>query len=186
MSYQTVIDDGTERLEKSLAHLKDQLRGIRTGRATTALVDNVRVEYYGTPTPLSQLASVSIPEPRQLVIKPFDASVLKEIEKAVGKADLGCLPQNDGTVIRLTLPALSGDQRKKYASKVKDMCEETRVSMRNTRRELNKTSDAMQKASDLTEDDNRKLHGDIQDLLKTYEKKVDAVMAKKVEEITEV
>ncbi|MEX1025950.1 MAG: ribosome recycling factor [Planctomycetota bacterium] len=186
MSYQSVIDDGTERFEKSLAHLKDQLRGIRTGRATTALVDNVRVDYYGTPTPISQLASVSIPEPRQLLIKPFDASVLKEVEKALGKADLGALPQNDGQLVRITLPPLSGDQRQKFAGKVKELAEEARVSMRNTRRELNKASDAMQKDGELTEDDNRKLHTDIQDLLKTYEAKVDDVYTKKVEEITEV
>lgn len=185
MSYQSVIDSGTEHFEKTLAHLKDQLRGIRTGHATSALVDNIRVDYYGTPTPISQMASVTIPEPRCLVIKPFDVSALKEIEKALAKSDLGTTPQNDGKVVRINLPPLSGDQRKKYAGKAKDLCEEARVAMRNTRRDLNKQSDAMQKSSELTEDDNRKLHSDIQDLLKSFEKKVDEVMSKKIEEITE-
>ena len=106
MSYQSVIDSGTEHFEKTLAHLKDQLRGIRTGHATSALVDNIRVDYYGTPTPISQMASVTIPEPRCLVIKPFDVSALKEIEKALVKSDLGTTPQNDGKVVRINLPPL--------------------------------------------------------------------------------
>ena len=100
----------------------------------------------GTATPINQLASVSIPEPRQILVKPFDASVLKEVSKAIMQTDLGSAPQDDGKVIRLTLPPLSGEQRKKYAAKVKEMCEETRVAMRNTRRDLNKSSDAMKKS----------------------------------------
>jgi len=186
MTYKTVLDDGRERFEKALTHLKDQLRGIRTGRASTALVDNIRVDYYGTPTPINQLASVSIPEPRQILIKPFDGSILKELGKAILKSDLGITPNNDGKLLRLTLPPLSGDQRTKYVAKVKEMCEEARVSLRNTRRDLNKHSDAMTKAGEITEDDNRKLHGEIQDLLKAYEKQVDEALDKKVAEITEV
>lgn len=186
MSYQAVIKDGKGRFEKSLAHLKDQMLRIRTGRATTALVDNVRVDYYGTPTPINQLASVSIPEPRQIIIKPFDVSIIKEIGKAVMQTDLGSTPQNDGKILRITLPPLSGEQRDKYAGKVKEMAEETRVAMRNTRRDLNKQSDQMQKSGDLTEDENRKLRDEIQDLLKEYEKKIDDVLDKKSKEIHEV
>jgi ribosome recycling factor len=186
MSYQEILEDGQQRFKKALEHLQEQLRAIRTGRASSALVDNVRVDYYGTPTPVSQLASVSIPEPRQLLIKPFDASIIKELQKAILKTDLGCAPQNDGKVLRLTLPPLSGEQRTKYAAKVKEMAEEARIALRNTRRDLNKHSDALQKSGEITEDDNRRLHGEIQDLLKTYEKKVDDILEKKVAEIQEV
>ncbi len=186
MTIKAVMDDGRERFDKSLSHLRDQMRGIRSGRASTALVDNVRVDYYGTPTPISQLASVSIPEPRQILIKPFDGSILQELSKALLKADLGSSPQNDGKVVRLTLPPLSGEQRNKYVAKVKDLGEEARVALRNTRRDMNKTSDAMQKAGELSEDDNRKVHDDIQNLLKDYEKKVDEAVESKVEEITNV
>jgi len=186
MTYQAVLSDGKERYEKTLEHLRDQLRRIRTGRATTALVDNVRVDYYGTPTPISQLASVSIPEPRQILIKPFDASILKEVSKAILQTDLGSAPQDDGKVIRLVLPPLSGEQRKKYAAKVKEMCEESRIAMRNTRRDLNKHSDAMKKDGEVTEDENKKLHDEIQTLLKSYEGQVDETMKAKVTEIEEV
>ena len=186
MSYQAVLADGKERFEKTLTHLKEQLRRIRTGRATTALVENIRVDYYGTPTPVSQLGSISIPEPRQILIKPFDASVLKDLGRAMAQADLGSAPQDDGKVLRLELPPLSGEQRKKYAAKVKEMCEESRVALRNTRRELNKSSDALQKSGEVTEDENKKLHDEIQSMLKSYEGKVDETMKAKVKEIEEV
>ena len=183
MSYQSVIKDTESKFEKALAHLQQQLRAIRTGRASSALVDNLKVDYYGTPTPISQMASVSVPEPRQLIIKPFDPSIIKELNKALLKSDLGVAPQDDGKVVRLNLPALSGEQRNKYAAKVKEICEETRVAMRNGRRDLNKQADAMLKSSEITEDENKKLHSEIQDSLKKYEGKVDEVYKKKVEEI---
>lgn len=186
MSYDAILKDGTSRFEKSITHLKEQLRGIRTGRATTALVDNIRVDYYGTMTPISQLASVSIPEPRQILIKPFDASIMKEMAKAIMKSDLGSAPQDDGKLLRLTLPPLSGEQRKKFSAKVKEFCEETRVALRNTRRDLNKHSDAEQKSGELTEDDNHKLHDEIQKVLKEYEGKVDEILKGKVSEIESV
>ena len=186
MAYKTVIKDGKERFEKVLTHLQDQLRRIRTGRASSALVDNLRVDYYGTPTPISQLAAVSIPEPRQIVIKPFDVSILKEVLKTVAQADLGSTPQDDGKLIRLVLPPLSGDQREKYAHKVKDMCEETRVALRNGRRDLNKQADAMKKDGELTEDSNHDLHDDIQALLKDFEGQVEEIQTNKVKQIKEV
>jgi len=186
MSYDAVMKEGRSRFEKTLEHLRDNLRRIRTGRATTALVDDVRVDYYGTPTPVSQLAAVSIPEPRQILIKPFDPSILKELARAVVQTDLGSTPQDDGKVLRLVLPPLSGEQRSKYAAKVKTMCEESRIALRNTRRDLNKTSDQMKKDGELTEDENKKLHDDIQSLLKEYEGKVDETMKNKVTEIEEV
>ncbi len=185
MSYETVVSETEDKFEKALTHLQQQLRGIRTGRASSALVDNIKVDYYGTPTPVSQMASVSVPEPRQIIIKPFDPSIMKELNKALQKSDLGVTPQDDGKVVRLNLPALSGEQRNKYVGKVKEICEETRVAMRNSRRDLNKQADAMTKDGEITQDDNKKLHEEIQESLKTYEAKVDQVMEKKIEEIQE-
>lgn len=186
MSYDSILKDANERMDKAVKHLQDMLRTIRTSQASPALVENIRVDYYGTPTPISQLGSISIPEPRQLMIKPFDGSILQEMSKAILKSDLGINPQNDGKVLRLTLPQLSGEQRKKYAAKVKEMCEEGRVAMRNSRRDLNKTADTELKSGELTEDQNKKLHDEIQKLLKTYEQKVDEVQSRKTEEIMEV
>ncbi|HTF87500.1 MAG TPA: ribosome recycling factor [Planctomycetota bacterium] len=181
-----IQDDTKEVMEKALHHLQEVLRGVRTGRATSALVDNIRVDYYGTPTPINQMAAISIPEPRQIVIKPFDISSLTEISKSIQKSDLGIMPQSDGKVLRLTMPPLSGEQRNKYAAKVKDMAEEARIAMRNGRRDMNKHADADLKSGKLTEDEHRKLHDKIQELLKDYEKKLDSVLDKKVAEIKEV
>ena len=185
MSYQDVLREGRGRFEKSIEHLHEAMRGIRTGRASSALVDNIRVDYYGTQTPIRQLASVSIPEPREIIIKPFDPSIIKEMSKAIMKTDLGCSPQNDGKIVRISLPPLSDEQRERYATKIKSMAEETRIALRNTRRELNKQSEGLKKSGDVTEDEDRKLHSEIQDLLKTYEAKVDEALKKKVQEITE-
>jgi ribosome recycling factor len=181
-----MLDDGRGRFEKALVHLKDQLKKIRTGRASSALVEGVRVDYYGTPTPIGQMAQISIPEPRQILIKPFDASALKELMKALAQTDLGASPQNDGKVLRITLPPLSGEQRQKYVAKVKEMCEETRVAMRNTRRELNKHIDGVSKDGALTEDEHKKLQTQVQDLLKEYERKIDETQKAKVTEIEQV
>jgi len=186
VSSKAVLDDGRGRFEKALTHLKDQLKKIRTGRASTALVDGIRVDYYGTPTPISQMAQVSIPEPRQILIKPFDGSMLKELMKAVSQTDLGAAPQNDGKVLRITLPPLSGEQRQKYSAKVKEICEEARVGMRNTRRDLNKHVDAMHDDGGLTDDEHKKVQTQVQDLLKEYEKKVDETQKAKVTEIEQV
>ncbi len=186
MSEAELRKEAVDRFKKALEHLQDMLRSIRTGRASSALVENIRVDYYGTPTPISQMASISIPEPRQIVIKPFDPSILKELSKSIMQSDLGSSPQDDGKVLRISLPALSGEQRNKYGAKVKELCEEARVAMRNGRRESNKQADAMAKAGEVTEDQNHKLHQEIQDLLKEYEGKIDAVMKKKVDEIMEV
>ena len=183
---QKIVTEASAAMDKALHHLQDLLRAVRTGRASTALVENVRVDYYGTQTPLNQLAALSIPEPRQIVIKPFDVSVLGEITKAIHKSDLGITPANDGKVVRLTMPPLSGEQRLKYAAKVKEMCEEARVSMRNGRRDLNKLADGELKSGHLTEDEHRKTMDRVQEVLKEFEKKLDAVQAAKTKEITEV
>ena len=186
MTSQQILKDTREKMEKALHHVADQLRTIRTSRASPALVDNIRVDYYGQMTPIAQMAQISIPEPRQIMIKPFDASVLVEISKAIQKSDLGIQPQSDGKVLRLTMPPLSGDQRKKYATRVKELCEEARIALRNVRRDQNKHADQLHKDSKLTEDENKKLHDEIQKLLKEYEEKVGQVQDKKIAEIMEV
>ena len=186
MAYDEILKDTTDKMEKALKHLHDLLRGVRTGRASTALVENLKVEYYGTPTPVNQLASISVPEPRTVAIKPFDAGCISDLMKAVQKSDLGITPQSDGKVVRLSIPALSGEQRTKLAAKVKELCEEGRVAMRNGRREMNKLADQKSKDGELTEDENKKLHDKIQETLKEYEKKVDQTHEQKTAEVMEV
>ncbi len=181
-----ILADATTRMDKAISHLRDELRGIRTGRATPALVENIRVDYYGSPTPLMQLAQISIPEARQILVKPFDAGAAGEIERAILKSDLGMSPQNDGKSIRLTLPPLSEDQRKKLAHRVKDLCEQARVSIRNVRRDGNKHIDSAQKDGDFSEDQGHDMHEELQGLLKTHEKGIDEISKKKTEEIMTV
>ena len=186
MSYDEIVKDGRGRMDKVLKHLADQMRAVRTGQASPALVENLRVDYYGSPTPINQLGSISVPEPRLIAIKPFDPSILEELSKTIMKSDLGINPQSDGKVLRLAMPQLSGDQRKKIAAKVKEMCEEARIALRNPRRDLNKSADAAKKDGDLTEDDNHALHDEIQEILKEFEGKVGDVQEKKTAEVMEV
>ncbi len=186
MTQQGIVKDSREKMEKALHHVAEQMKAIRTSRASAALVDHIKVDYYGVPTPIAQMASISIPEPRQILIKPFDGSVLKEIGKAIMKSDLGINPQDDGKVLRLTMPPLSGDQRKKYATRVKELCEESRIALRNVRRDMNKHADAELKAGGLTEDQSKKLLDEIQKMLKEFEDKITALQDKKTAEIMEV
>lgn len=169
MNVDDVILDAEERMKKAVDKLKNDLTGIRTGRANPGMVDSLKVDAYGSPTPLKQLGSVSAPEPQQLVIRPFDPSIIKEIEKAIVASDLGLAPQSDGKVVRLNVPALSGDVRKKMVSRTKDLTEETKVSVRNVRRDANKHLDEMQKEKELSEDERDTYKGDVQDLTKKYE-----------------
>jgi ribosome recycling factor len=185
MAFNELVKDAQARYDKALAHLGDLLKGIRTGRASPALVEHIRVDYYGAATPINQLASISIPEPRQILIKPFDPSVIKEVAKAILKSDLGANPQEDNKVLRITMPPLSGEQRQKFAAKAKELCEETRVSLRNVRRDVNKHSDGMLRDGKLTEDEHKRLQEKVQTLLKDAEHKVDEVLKKKTQEITE-
>lgn len=174
-----------EKLEKSVHHLVDQLRSIRTGRASPALVDTIKVDYYGSPTPVNQLAQISVPEARQLLVKPFDVSVIKELERAILKSDLGLTPANDGKMIRLTLPPLSEEQRVKLVGKVKELTEAAHVALRNERRDANKHADQAHKDGDISEDNNKVLHEKIQEALKKAEARLDEVLQKKTAEIME-
>jgi ribosome recycling factor len=184
--YDDILLETEDKMEKAVAHVVTEFNHIRTGRATPGLVDGVRVDYYGAPTPLKQLATISVPEARLIVIKPFDPGSLKEIEKAIQRSDLGVTPQSDGKLVRLALPPLSEEQRKKLAARCKELAEAARVSIRNVRRDSNKASAAALADGGLTEDQEAKLEEEIQALTKQYEGKVDEALAKKTKEIMEV
>lgn len=172
MSVEEILMDTEDRMDKALGVLKNNLAGIRTGRATPGLLDSVKVTIYGSQTPLKQLASVGAPEPQQLVIRPFDSSTIKEIEKAIVASELGLNPQSDGRIIRINIPPLSTDVRKKLVARIKDLSEESRVSIRNVRRDSNKAVDTAEKEKLISEDDRDKAKEDIQELTKKFENSV--------------
>jgi ribosome recycling factor len=185
MTTNEIIKDTESRMEKAVEVLVNELRGLRTGRATPALLDTLRVEYFGSPTPLKQLAQVTTPDAQSLMIKPFDASTLKDIEKAIRSSDLGLAPNNDGKVIRLTVPPMSGEQRKKLVAQVKKSAEAQKVSCRNIRRDGNKHFETAEKNKEMTEDERDKGKEKVQALLKKYEDKIDELEARKAKEIME-
>ena len=172
MSVEDILMDTEDRMEKALGVLKNNLAGIRTGRATPGLLDSVKVTIYGSQTPLKQLASVGAPEPQQLVIRPFDTTSIKEIEKAIVASELGLNPQSDGRIIRINIPPLSTDVRKKLVARIKDLSEESRVSIRNVRRDSNKAVDTAEKEKLISEDDRDKAKESIQELTKKFENSV--------------
>ncbi|MHC4945670.1 MAG: ribosome recycling factor [Planctomycetota bacterium] len=181
--YDTIIADVKERMAKGVDHLKDQLKGLRTGRATPALVENIKVEYYGSKMPLNQISSISTPDPRSIVVKPFDVSAIKEIEKAIQISDIGINPSNDGKIIRLQVPMFSQEQREKLVSRVKELTEQARVALRNIRREGIKNAEQAKKDSDLTEDDLKAIKDEIQDILKQNEDDLEKTVKAKSAEI---
>lgn len=169
MSVDDVMLDAEERMEKAIGVLKNALSGIRTGRATPGLVDSVRVEVYGSQTPLKQLASIGAPEPSQLVIRPYDVSTIKDIEKAIVASDLGLNPQSDGKIIRINIPALSTDVRKKLVARIKELTEEAKIAVRSIRRDANKLIETAEKDKEIGEDDCTRLKDEVQELTKKYE-----------------
>jgi ribosome recycling factor len=185
MTTAQILKDAETRMEKALDVLRNGLKGLRTGRASPAMLDSIRVDYYGSPTPVNQIANVSCPDPSSIMIKPFAADDLKEIEKAIRASDLGLAPNNDGKVIRLNIPAMSGDQRKKMGQHIKKLAEEQKVSCRNVRRDANKALEQAEKDATITEDDLEKGKEKVQTLLKTYEAKIDDVAGKKEKEVME-
>ena len=164
-----ILLDAEERMEKALGVLKTNLSGIRTGRAHPGLVDSLRVEVYGSQPPIKQLASVGAPEPTQIVIRPYDPGTIKDIEKSIVASDLGFNPQNDGRLIRINIPALSTDVRRKMVARIKELTEETKVAIRNIRRDANKAADQEQKDKTLSEDERDAVKESVQDLTKTHE-----------------
>ena len=185
MAIDDILMDAEERMEKAVAHLQNSLSGIRTGRATPGLVDSIKVEAYGSATPLKQLASIGTPEPQQIVIRPYDAGTIKDIEKAIVAGDLGLNPQNDGRIIRLNVPPLSTDVRKKMVSRIKELSEEAKISIRNIRRDANKAIDALEKDKEISEDTRDSSKDDVQELLKKYEEQTTEMAKTRETEVTE-
>jgi ribosome recycling factor len=185
MDADEILLDAEDRMEKAVESLKHRLMGLRTGRASPALVEGVRVDYYGTMTPLKHMANISAPEPQMLVIRPHDASAIKEIDKAIRSSNLGLAPSTDGKVVRLNIPPLSGETRKKHVSAAKEFAEEQRVAVRNVRRDANKHIDQLEKDGGAGEDVCAKLKEDVQELTKKFENQINEILEKKTAEIME-
>ncbi len=185
MAADDILLDVEERMEKALAVLKNSLAGIRTGRANPGLVDTLRVEVYGSPTPIKQLASVGAPEPTQVVIRPYDPSTIKDIEKAIISSDLGFNPQNDGRLIRINIPPLSREQRLKLVSRVKELTEEAKIAIRNIRRDGNKAAEQAEKGKELSEDERDDTKEEIQELTKRYESEASKLAKTKESDVLE-
>jgi ribosome recycling factor len=188
MDLNQIQKDAEQAMHKAVDYLKNELRGIRTGRASTGLVEYVKVEYYGQPTELRQLALVTVPEPQQIVIKPYDPSINQEIIKAIEQAGLGLNPQADGKQIRVAIPALTGERRKQLIDSVKEMAEQSRVAIRNARRDANKHVDQLKKDKQdpISEDDADDAKEHVQKLTKKHEHEVDELVESKQKEIEEV
>ena len=180
-----LILDCEDKMSKAVEFLKSEYRTIRSGRASAGLVENIKVDYYGSPTPLNQVAGIAIPEGRLIVIKPFDKNSIGSIEKALLKSELGITPSNDGKVIRLQVPALSEENRRHLVAQVKDMAEQQHVSIRNVRREGIRGIDALEKEKQMSEDEAKRYKDDIQELTKKYETKVTDVLKAKTAELME-
>lgn len=188
MTPDSILKDASQTMDKAVEYLLKELTGLRTGRASTALVEYIKVDYYGSATDLKALAAISTPEPTQIMIKPFDASASGEIRKAIEAANLGLNPQVDGKVIRVNIPALSGERRKQLAAQAKKLGEDAKIAVRNVRRDANKHADQLLKDKDAhyPEDEIKTLKEEIQDVLKEHEKKIDTSVTHKAEEIMTV
>jgi len=175
-----------ERMEAALEHLKRELASLRTGRASLALLDGVKVDYYGTQTPLKQVANLGVPDSRMITVQPWEPALIKEIEKAIQASGLGLTPSNDGKLIRLAIPPLTEERRKDLTKLCKKHGEESKIQLRNIRREGNEELKGLHKAGTLSEDDLRKAETEIQKVTDQYVQKVDQIVKKKDEEILEI
>lgn len=186
MSADDILLDTEERMEKAREVFHNELRSMRTGRAHPGLVEGIRVDYYGSPTPLKQIATISAPEADLIMVKPFDVSSIKDLEKGILKSDVGLTPTNDGKVLRLKVPPLSEERRKQLVGRAKEVAEEARVAVRNIRRDANKAIDQLQKDGTISEDDQHGVKDQIQELTKGAEKLVDDELKRKTEELMEI
>ncbi len=186
MNSEEITLEAETKMEKAVDFLHDEYRGIRTGRASTALVDNIKVDYYGSPTPLKQLANITAPEPNLIIIKPFDTSIIKDIDKAILASPVGITPNSDGRIIRLAVPALSGERRGQLSQQVKQMAEQTRVSIRNIRRDANKHIEQEQKDKTITEDQRDESKKEMDESTKKYISQIDELLKAKTDEIMEI
>lgn len=181
-----IKQNATQRMDAALEHFKRELAGIRTGRASLALLDGIKVNYYGTQTPLKQVANLSVPEHRLITVQPYDPTLIKEIEKALLASTLGVTPSNDGKIIRVPIPPLTEERRRDLIKLCKKHAEETKVALRNIRREGNEELRHLHKDSKLTDDEQRKSEAEIQKVTDSYVQKVDQLLKKKEEEILEI
>lgn len=183
---QEVINEANDRMNKAIDVLKKDYATLRAGRATPALLDKIQVDYYGTPTPINQMAKIAVPEPRLLTIQPWDKSALADIERAIMKSDLGLTPNNDGSVIRLNIPQLTQERRNELVKVVKKKAEDCRVAVRNVRRDANDQLKMFKKDGEISEDDERRAEDEIQKMTDKHIKDIDHVMEVKEAEIMEV
>lgn len=183
---QTLKDSTKEKMQKSFDSLLHQYSKVRTGRASASILDDIRINYYGEPTPVKQLCNISIPEPRTIVVQPWDKTTLADIEKAILGANIGITPENDGNVIRLPFQPLTEDKRKDIVKNLKKLAEDARVAIRNIRRDANEAAKKMKKDSDISEDDEKKVLKEVQDITDEWINKIDDVEKTKEKEIMEV
>lgn len=181
-----ILKDAEDRMKKSVAALEEELAGVRTGRASAAMFEKLRVEYYGTPTPLNQVASVSVPESRLVVIQPWDKAALPEIEKAIQTSEMSLNPNNDGKVIRVNIPPLTEERRKEIVKLAKNTAEQGRVAVRNIRRDANDELKKSEKAGEISEDDLKRGEDQIQKLTDQYIEEINSVLSTKETEILEI
>lgn len=186
MDKDELLLDAEERMEKALAALERDYGKLRTGRATTGLVEDIKVDYYGTPTPIKQLASVAVPDSRTVTIQPWDRGAFAGVEKAILKSDLGLTPVNDGKIIRISIPPLTEDRRKELGKLARKSGEEAKVAVRNVRRDAVDYVKKAQKKGELTEDDQKKSEKDIQDLTDKFTKRIDEMCSVKEKELMEI
>ena len=182
----TVLDDLRLEYEETLQQFKKELAKIRTGRANVGMLDGINVEYYGQVTPLNQVATLRVPEPRLITIQPWEKNIIEDIEKAILESDLGLNPSNDGTIIRVPIPALSGERREELVKMAGSLAEDHRIKMRNQRREANDLVKEAEQASDITEDDKHRFFDEIDELTDEYIGKIDALLEEKNDKIREV
>ncbi len=186
MSVDSALKDAAEKMQKAVAHLKEDLGGIRTGRATPALLNRVAVEYYGAPVPLQQLASMSVPEPRTLMVQPFDKTAIGAIEKAILSSDLGITPSNDGNVIRLSFPLLTEERRRELVKQVHARAEDGRVAVRNVRRHHKDEVEKLEKGHEISEDDLKRAEKELQRHTDQFVAEIDEIQRHKEQELMEV
>lgn len=182
----TVFTKAKEKMEKCLDALNRDYKAVRAGRANPAILDRVTVDYYGTPTPINQMAAISVPEPRMLMIQPWDASTLKDIEKTINTAEIGINPSNDGKVIRLAFPALTEERRKELVKDISKRGEEAKVAVRNVRRDAMDDIKKLKKSNEITEDDQKDGEKKLQDITDSYIKQVEEMVKKKEDEVLSI
>ena len=180
------IGDATERMDKSVEATHDHFNSVRTGRASPALLDRIQIDYYGTPTPLKNIATINVPEPRLLTIQPFDPSSVKQIERAIMESDLGLTPSNDGKIIRLPIPQLTEERRKEYVKLARNMAEEGRVAVRNVRRDVMRHLEELVRNGDVGDDEERAAETRVQKLTDEHVHQIDELLKRKEAEIMEV